>query len=148
MPPRSRTLQQCLMTTSPILIPLYNTIISIHTLTTKIPPNTTGTLVGIHTMCPEVVVYITGYLGSTTSSPVSSMVVTAPYAASKSVVSSVFLSPSIVLIGWLMCCILYLHGLNHLLHLLEMNGKLPLIFLNFICNMCHLHILNDSRIFN
>ena len=106
------------------------------------------TLVVTHTMCPSIVLYTTGSMASTISSPVSLTLVTATYAASKSVVSSAVSYPYIFLIGCLIWCILYFHGLNNGLHLLELSGKLLLILLNFICNMGHVWLLNDIRSFN
>ena len=95
----------------------------------------------IHTMCPSVLINTTGSTASMNSSPVSSMLPTTSYVASKTIVSSVVPVPSIIVIGWLGCCILELHGLNNGLNMMDMGRNFLLVVLNYICYMVHLWLL-------
>ena len=77
-------------------------------------------LVVTHTMCPEVVINSTGSTAYMNSFPASSMLQTTFSSVSKTIFPYVVPVTSIILIGWLGCCILKFHGLNHGLHLMDM----------------------------
>ena len=89
-------------------------------------------------------IYHIGYTAFMNFSTVSSTLISMSSAASKTIVSYVVPAPSI----WLGWCVLDLNGLHHGLHLMDLDGKLFLIALHWICSMVHLCLLNENGNFN